>query len=73
MTNNKPQANNEPNNQDFNNSDSKTFGGSNEPSSFSQKPLPYSCELKTIERNHIDLNKLNDILDQILINILHTT
>ena len=46
MTNNKPYANNEPNNHDVNNSVPKTFAESNEPSSFSQIPLTSSCKLK---------------------------
>ena len=47
MTNNKPYANNEPNNHDVNNSAPKTFAESNEPSSFSQIPLTSSCKLKS--------------------------
>ena len=40
MANNEPYAKNEPNNHCVTNSAPKTFAGSNEPSSFSQTPLP---------------------------------
>ena len=46
MTNNTPDANNEPNNHDVNNSAPKNFAGSNEPSSISQIPLTSSIKLK---------------------------
>ena len=46
MTNNTPDANNEPNNHDANNSAPKNISGSNEPSSFSQIPLTSSIKLK---------------------------
>lgn len=53
MANNKPYANNEPKNHDLNNSAPTIFAGSNETSSFFQKPLSSSCKLNIIERNHI--------------------
>ena len=78
MTNDKPSANNEPNNHDVNNSTPKNFAGSNEPSSFSQIPLTSSRKLKlrsgTISGDRINnVNKLSDILVQILSHIFHTT
>lgn len=51
MTNNKPYANNEPNNHDVKNSAPKAFAGRNEPSSFSQIPQTCSC-LLNLEQNH---------------------
>ena len=51
MTNNKPYANNEPNNHDVKNSAPKAFAGRNEPSSFPQIPRTCSC-LLNLEQNH---------------------